>query len=46
MAGKEARRVERKVVVQEGVAGWRVAQEREVCEGWAEEVIGVRAGRG
>ena len=46
MAGKEARRVERKVVVQEGWVGWRAAQERDVWEGWAEEVMGERAGRG
>lgn len=46
MVGKEERRVERKVLVQEGVLGWRVAQEREVWEGWAEEVMGARARRG
>jgi len=31
--------------VQEGVEGWSVAQEREVCEGWAEDVIGERVVR-
>ena len=46
MVGKDERRVERKVVVHEGVEGWSVAQEREVWEGWAEEVMGERAGRG
>lgn len=35
----------RKVVVQEGLEGWSVAQEREVWEGWADEVIGDRAVR-
>lgn len=29
--------------MQEGVVGWRVAHERAVWEGWAEEVIGARA---
>ena len=29
-----------KVVRQEGVEGWRVAQERKVWEGWAGEVMG------
>lgn len=32
----------RKVVVQEGVEGCNVAQEREVCEGWADDVMGAR----
>ena len=39
------RRYWRKVIVQEGVVGWRVAHERAVWEGWAEDVIGARAER-
>ncbi len=31
--------------MQEGVEGWSVAQEREVCEGWAGDVMGERAVR-
>lgn len=31
-----------KVVRQEGVDGWRVAQERKVWDGWAEDVMGAR----
>lgn len=31
--------------MQEGVEGCSVAQEREVCEGWAEDVIGDRTVR-
>jgi hypothetical protein len=38
--GKERSQKVRNVRVQEGSAGCRVAQEREVMSGWADEVIG------
>jgi hypothetical protein len=45
MGGKERSQKVRKVRVQEGSEGWRVAQEREVMSGWAPEVMGAIAVR-
>lgn len=43
--GKTVRMWVRKVRVQEGSCGWRRAQDREVMDGWAAEVMGAMAVR-
>ncbi len=44
-AGKTVRVWVRNVRVQDGSCGWRRAQEREVMDGWAAEVMGAMAVR-